>query len=393
MALSTPEQDKQPSIAEAATLIGKVAQTGGEGVFPTAESSPRILWPDFIRVVAVLAVTVLHVAAVPVTQYGFISASDWWWTTAFDSLVRPCVPLFVMLSGALLLTHRAWNVSRFVRQRLVRVAILFVAWSAIYAVWNYFFHGVKMSLGEFLRHLISGTADPVYTHLWYLPLILSLYLLIPILRIYVGNARLWNQLYFACLWLIATIAMPIAESRLGMNIGYSLTPVFGYVGYFVLGATLCRYVPPRLSLSWQLVSGIAFLIGYAITTVGTYLLAAQAGHLDEYFYSNLSPNVIVMSIAAFVLLREWGIDLEKRLPISHFMRRFLRLASAATIGIYLIHMMVLEVLACGVLGFTLGPLAFHPALAVPLNALVVFLLSLAATLSIQRIAALRWLVT
>ena len=100
-----------------------------------------------------------------------------------------------------------------------------------------------------------------------------------------------------------------------------------------------------------------------------------------------------MSIAAFILLREWGLGLEESLSISHFMRRFLGLAGAATIGIYLVHMMVLEVFSYGLLGFTLGPLVFHPVLAVPLNALVVFLLSLALALLLQRISALRWLVT
>jgi surface polysaccharide O-acyltransferase-like enzyme len=356
------------------------------------EPRARVLWPDVIRVIAVFAVIVLHVAAAPVTQYGLISSSDWWWTNAFDSLARPCIPLFVMLSGALVLTPTAWDTSRFVRRRLVRVAILLVAWSAIYAVWNYFFHGVAVTVGEFLRHLISGMVDPVYSHLWYLPLILSLYLLVPILRIYVVNAPLWNQLYFACLWLIATIAFPLAESHLGMTIGYSLTPVFGYVGYFVLGATLCRYLPARLPLSWWLVSGMAFLIGYAITTIGTYALIARAGKLDEYFYSHVSPSVIVMSISAFILLRDWGSGLEERLSVSNFMRRFFALAGAAALGIYLVHMIVLEVFANGVLGFTLGALVFHPALAVPLSALVVFLLSFAVTLLIQRIPPLRWLV-
>ena len=354
--------------------------------------SARVLWPDVIRVIAVFAVIVLHIAAPPVTQFGLISSSNWWWTNAFNSLARPCIPLFVMLSGALILTPPAWNTSRFVHRRLVRVAILFVAWSAIYAIWNYFFHGVAVTAGEFLYHLVGGMVDPVYSHLWYLPLILSLYLLVPILRIYVVNAPLWNQLYFASLWLIATIAFPLAETHLGVVIGYSLAPVFGYVGYFVIGATLCRYLPASLPMFYRLATVMAFLISYAITTIGTYVLIARTGKLDEYFYSHLSPNVVVMSISAFILLRELGFGLEESLSNSHLMSRFFALAGAAALGIYLVHMIVLEVTAYGILGFTLGPLIFHPALAVPLSALIVFLLSFAFALLVQRTSPLRWLV-
>ena len=54
---------------------------------------------DFTRIVACLMVVVLHVSATGVAEF----SHDWVYFNAYDSLVRACVPLFLMLSGALLL--------------------------------------------------------------------------------------------------------------------------------------------------------------------------------------------------------------------------------------------------------------------------------------------------
>ena len=81
----------------------------------------RVLWADLIRVVAIFAVIVLHVAAVPVTKFKAIPQSQWWWANGYDALVRPCIPLFVMLSGALLLPRPTWHAAQFIRRRIGRV--------------------------------------------------------------------------------------------------------------------------------------------------------------------------------------------------------------------------------------------------------------------------------
>lgn len=355
--------------------------------------SERIFWPDFIRTVAVFAVIVLHVAAVPVIHFSSIPAEAWWWAHGFNSLVRPCIPLFVMLSGAFLLTRQNWNVSYFIRRRLMGVAVPFVAWSALYAVWDYVLNGVTTTFWDFLRHLASGMTNPTYSHLWYLPLILSLYLLVPIFQLYVLNSTLGNQIYFLALWLVATIAIPVIESQFNFPVGYSITPVFGYIGYFVLGGTLLVFLPARISILWLIAACATLISGYLVTIWGTYILTLKnADKFDEYFYSYLSPNVIAMSIAAFVLLREWGVRLQQAIPASASTRRLITLASTASFGIYLVHMIVLELLTSGILGFALGPLVFHPALAIPATSLTVFLGSFVLALLIQKMKWLRWLI-
>ena len=61
---------------------------------------------DLIRTLAIVLVILLHAAIEP-TQIAYQMTPDgvslWWTVNIYDSLARPCVPLFVMLAGALLL--------------------------------------------------------------------------------------------------------------------------------------------------------------------------------------------------------------------------------------------------------------------------------------------------
>ena len=364
----------------------------------TASAGPdgapaRVVSADLIRVIALAAVIVLHVAAVPVTHYKDLPVERWWWANAYDSLARPCIPLFVMLSGALLLTAREWNPGTFVRRRATKVVIPFVAWSAIYFGWNGVVHDQAIPVARFFRHLAGGMGDPVYPHLWYLPLILSLYVLLPVVRIYTTNSSLKNQSYFIALWLGVTVLRPAIESRWGFPIGFYLDPVFGFIGYFVLGATFWMYAPKRLPAIWLAIAGITFAAGYTVTTIGTYGLTVRAGgELDETYYSNLAPNVILMSVSGFALLRHLGEWLQEKSSDFPRLIRCLTLASAASFGAYLIHMIVLETFGSGVLGFAIGPMSENTSWVVPaLSAATLFGGLTLATL-MRQVRALRWLV-
>jgi surface polysaccharide O-acyltransferase-like enzyme len=367
-------------------MTGVSAASPGEGI------SGRWVWADLVRVSALFAVVLLHTAAVPATRFGQLPA-DWWWAAnLLDAAVRPCVPLFVMVSGALLLgVRKQETVSYFVRRRLAKVVIPLLAWSAAYACWRIFFHGQSMTLAEFGWHLVKGMGDPVYPHLWFLFLIASLYLVTPVFRVYVANASTGNLLYFSGLWFLATAVRPVVERMTGVVIGLSLEPVTGFIGYFVLGAALLRAYPGRLCSRARFAYGTCWIVAYAITAIGTWRMTERAGALDETLYFYLSPNVIVMSVAAYLLLREAGRWIEARGPDSAAVRG-LALASALGLGAYVIHAAMLDLLEAGSFGIALGATRFHPALAAPLSAAAAFSLSLLLTAVLQRIPGVRALV-
>jgi len=65
------------------------------------EGTKRIYYLDVLRVLATLAVVVLHVAAD--RWYGDVGSFSWKVFTGYSGITRFCVPVFFMISGALFL--------------------------------------------------------------------------------------------------------------------------------------------------------------------------------------------------------------------------------------------------------------------------------------------------
>ena len=109
--------------------------------------------------------------------------------------------------------------------------------------------------------------------------------------------------------------------------------VMGYSGYFVLGYLLYHY---GVSRRRRLIIYLFGLVGVAVTFLGTKHYSEMTMNLQEVFFSYFTINVLAVSIAIFVLFKQW--DVPKRWG------KHLRTFSGYCLGIYLIHPIVLEAL-------------------------------------------------
>ena len=67
-------------------------------------SNQRIIYLDLLRVLATIGVIVIHVCGRGF--YGSLFTSSWYYAVFYHSLVRWCVPVFFMISGALFLNPK-----------------------------------------------------------------------------------------------------------------------------------------------------------------------------------------------------------------------------------------------------------------------------------------------
>ncbi len=139
--------------------------------------SKRLHGFDFIRTTAALAVIAIHVTA----SYMDLSLGYLW-----NHVVRFAVPLFIVISGFLLYyADREANTMParfFYTKRLHRVLWPYCLWTLLYSLLNAYFLGLNnptVFFNGFSRDLLWGTA---YYHLWFVPIIVQLYLLFPLLR-------------------------------------------------------------------------------------------------------------------------------------------------------------------------------------------------------------------
>ncbi|MEO0868581.1 MAG: acyltransferase family protein, partial [Cyanobacteria bacterium J06642_11] len=78
-------------------------------------------WLDNSRVVSILAVILLHVTVIVMVSND-IGSTYWWFGNIYNSSVRWCVPVFVMISGALLLsTDKREDAATFYKKRVARL--------------------------------------------------------------------------------------------------------------------------------------------------------------------------------------------------------------------------------------------------------------------------------
>ena len=343
------------------------------------------LWVDLIRVIAVGCVVMIHVAADVITEWHAIPKISWWTANLYDSLVRGAVPVLIMLSGALLLP-KAESILDFFRKRFDKVLIPFLAWSLFYLLWRKHFYEPGLGPAEMLRRFAS---DKVYFHLWFLYTLTGLYLITPVLRIWVARASEKSLLCFLALCFTVSFCLPFAGTLTGVLGGpefhfhVPLGSWLGFTGYFVLGHFLRKYVPekavPAARIFW-LVSLLACLFG-------TGWVCRHTGSFSTLFYDNMAPNVAVYAASFFILMKHASGVFEKWIVGGG--RQATVLVAKASFGIYLIHPMFIDILNHGRWGFVLRSSTPPPALVIPFVAAVVYLLSLTAVLLIQKIPFLR----
>jgi surface polysaccharide O-acyltransferase-like enzyme len=329
-----------------------------------------IHWVDFMRFIGALLVVLAHIEG-----WG---AGPAWAKNFYYTLSRVGVPLFFLISGYLLLSRQE-DLQTFFKKRAARIIIPFLVWSIIYDVQNSDAFAGGITFESILKLFIRILRGPRETHLWFFYSLIGLYLLTPILRVFVAKARNSEILYYIALWFIAMPILFIVEAFTPLKNGFEIYYTGGYVGYFLLGHLLggLETRAPLLRAALGL-----FIISFIFTfAVFHFNLFPQENEL--VFRSYPSLNIVLMSLGAFVLIKAAG---EKISPRAAWI---FSEASKVSFGVYLIHPIIYAWMALGwnVLGFETD--AGNAVFVIPLAALVNFVISWMIVFVIGRIPVLR----
>lgn len=354
--------------------------------YSPARSKGRVIYLDFLRAAASFGIVLLHLS--PLGAEADVASLPWQILTVLKTTARWCVPVFLMISGALFLSpERPFSIKRLYSKSVSRILASYFAWSAFYAL----VHCVLMGKGKwtFVNQLLRG-----HYHLWFLLTILGLYMLTPLLR-RVTESREATR-YFLALGFIFSFLIPQLTACIQLfplphgdvfqsarTFLAQVNPISGAYTllYFVLGHFL-HTVPLKRSA----------LVPSALLSASSLLLAAwltlrlslHHGTPDYRFCEPNSLFALGMSAGVFLLAR---LAIEACPPHEKTAKAVHRL-SVCALGVYLVHPFFMERLQVAL------P-ASAPVLVVGLllEAVVFYSLSLAVSALISRIPVLgKWIV-
>lgn len=369
----------------------------------------RLGWIDMLRVAACIMMVISHccdpfVAQLDADRAAFLGG-------AFTgSMMRACVPLFVMMTGVLLLPVRM-QTRTFYHKRIGRILAALIFWSLalplLYYVYlnhvaqtaspcitpaNFTWDATLPKLWSFVFNFTYDT-----TPLWYLYMLAGLYLIMPILSAWLEHASKRDLHLLLGIWSCTlllpylTMAAPyLGYTGNGSNMGllgicdwneFGLFHyVSGFAGYLLLAYYLTKY-PPQWSLRRTLALCLpTFAAGYAITALGFVrmqeLFPGNFSNLEVVWYFS-GINVALMTVALFLLAQ--------KLPI-HGSPWLSRLASTA-FGIYLCHFILVQIAYD-----LLGALALPSVARILLMAAATFAASYVVVRIMQQFRITRWFV-
>lgn len=366
----------------------------------------HLVWCDVLRLLAFFLLLCCHAAdpfyaaAAYATSGQGVDPELVSWGIRWGSLARPCVPLFVMLTGVLSLPVKR-TMGDFYKRRIPRVLIPFLIWSTAYYLtpWITGLMGLDsgvvyklfswaetddQSLAAGMRNVmrIPYAFSFIACHMWYIYMLIGLYLYLPIFSAWVEKARKREMEIFLLIWALSTTLPYINEYVSKYNFGtcewnsFGLFHYFaGFSGYMLLGHYIQRYV--NWSWSRTLAVAIPLLItGYVITKTGyshIMTLPEKTPEQVELFWTYCTPNVVMMTLAWFLIIFRTRISEKSRIA------KLLANLTACGFGIYMIHYYFVCV------GYDMGDLLNIPTqLRIPFSAIVILICSWSIVYIVRR---------
>lgn len=356
-------------------LLDRPRATGaGVAAAPPAAPAPgRLVEADLLRTLAMLSIVVIHAVA----WFSLAGPGAAAFYPALNAAMRWGVPLFAGLTGYVLVaSQRGRPLPRlaFARARARRIVVPFVAWVAVYLVCALTFTPVDAGSWSDLPGLVWN--GRVAGHLYFLPVVLQLSLVFAVLpRTRRGVALLCAvavplEVVLLCLRAFA----PPLGGRLAWAEGdHAQWLAIWFIGYYAAGAALATWRAEVVGWvrrnSWVVV--LPLLTGALIVVDITHSTGDGYGEI-------LRPSMVLDVPAIALAVLAVGL----RIPAGSAAAARLELLADRSLGVYLVHPLILTVLGRG-MQTDVSPLRLDGAL---VRTLPGYLLLVAATCALSLVA-------
>lgn len=320
---------------------------------------------EALRALAVIAVISIHVTVPYYGKFYEISSFGWWVANIFNAGARFSVPLFIMISGAVLL-GRVSTVTEFYSKRVLRILPPILFWYSFYLIFSYITSDSHNFKSQLYSLIIEGKP---YYHLWYLTMFSFLMIAAPFINmLLIGEKPTQNEVKI----LLTVFFLFFTMNAFLKNYGIAWYKTFPwYIGYFIGGFFIEKYGTQYKRYNYSLI-----IIISSLTALGALLNYFSISRFDI-----IKDNFILGSTSPLVFLITFSIYLYAKNNIS-FEHRLIQRVSDASFGMYLIHPVILYFIRHFLFHFNIKPY-----LSIPITLMVT---SLTAFITIEFIRRYRF---
>ncbi len=318
----------------------------------------KVLYLDVLRYIACFFVVGIHTSGI---DYDINIVAN-----IYDTMFHNAVPIFVVISGAVnigknISFNKLWK-------KISYLVLSYMIWSTIYVVLYHLYHKdnlLEIGVVSIFKEIIKG-----HYHMWFIPMIIAIYILIPIIDYIYNNKNLFKYLLFI-VFILSVVFQMVSKYK---NVNNFIRNYFSesYLIYFLLGAYLKEIKIKKIYIPISLLIVIFITFMYVlnnscnIKNIFTIWLGS-AGH------STICSVVYVSAI--FILIKGIFENKDNKFVLPEF-----------TYGIYIIHPMVIKTLWTGFINIpTIREFAI---IDVPINIILTFVVSLFVTFCMSKFRVL-----
>ncbi|CAH0524321.1 acyltransferase [Vibrio hippocampi] len=336
------------------------------------DTKKHVFFFDAMRCCAALAVIVIHALAPYRHQLGDIPMGEWITAISFNGFSRWAVPVFILITGALMLNDkRPFDLKYYLSRRLGKVLVPFIVWSIFYAFlsgWS--LTGFDSSIVS--QILANSFHHQTYYHLGFFYYFIPLYFAIPFLQALVKRYDDVALYALTAIWLLTTLLFLLRID------GPWSEQFWLYMGLLPLGYVLYQKLPLNRTIVI-----VAVILGLGAMALGSYMVIENSIQAERYsvgrWFSYKTINTVLAASMVFILCKAFADRLNSG------SQRVVSFISKHSLGIYILHPLFLWPMN------TLHLYQGHPMMMIPIWVLISGGGALALSYLLSLSAKTRWL--